>query len=110
VVDIVLIGAAAGLIIGVLNITSLGFALMLSLIELAGGNLNLLLIMLAVLSGILDMGMPTVSVYILLATLITPSPIEMAGDVAIWETLGLAAICILSEMAMSKRSEPSRQD
>ena len=87
-----------------MKIKFLGFALTLSLIELAGGNLILLLITSAVLSGILGMGMPTVGVYILLATLITPSPIEMAGDVAIWVTLGLAAICILSEMAMSKRS------
>ncbi|MBM2322483.1 MULTISPECIES: hypothetical protein [Marivita] len=87
-----------------MKIKFLGFALTLSLIELAGGNLILLLITSAVLSGILGMGMLTVGVYILLATLITPSPIEMAGDVAIWVTLGLAAICILSEMAMSKRS------
>ncbi|TNF63882.1 MAG: TRAP transporter fused permease subunit [Rhodobacteraceae bacterium] len=77
VVDIILIGAAAGIIIGVLNITSLGFALTLSLIDFAGGSLILLLIMSAVLSVILGMGMPTVGVYILLATLIAPSLIEM---------------------------------
>lgn len=77
VVDIVLIGAAAGLIIGVLNITSLGFALTLSLIKFAGGSLMLLLIMSAVLSVILGMGMPTVGVYILLATLIAPGLVEM---------------------------------
>lgn len=80
VLDIVLIGAAAGLIIGVLNITSLGFALTLSLIDFAGGNLILLLIMSAVLSVILGMGMPTVGVYILLATLIAPSLIEMGVE------------------------------
>ena len=80
VVDIVLIGAAAGLIIGVLNITSLGFALTLSLIDFAGGNLILLLIMSAVLSVILGMGMPTVGVYVLLATLIAPSLIELGVE------------------------------
>ena len=79
-VDIVLIGAAAGLIIGVLNITSLGFALTLSRIDFAGGNLIILLIMSAVLSVILGMGMPTVGVYILLATLIAPSLIEMGVE------------------------------
>ncbi len=80
VLDIILIGAAAGIIIGVLNITSLGFALTLSLIDLAGGNLMLLLIMSAILSVILGMGMPTVGVYILLATLIAPSLIEMGVE------------------------------
>jgi TRAP transporter 4TM/12TM fusion protein len=80
VVDIVLIGAAAGIIIGVLNITSLGFALTLSLIKFAGGSLILLLIMSAALSVILGMGMPTVGVYILLATLIAPSLIEMGVE------------------------------
>lgn len=77
VVDIVLIGAAAGLIIGILNITSLGFALSLALIDLAGGNLPLLLVMSAALSIILGMGMPTVGVYILLATLVAPTLIEL---------------------------------
>lgn len=80
VLDIVLIAAAAGIIIGVLNITSLGFALTLSLIDFAGGNLLLLLIMSAVLSIILGMGMPTVGVYILLATLIAPSLIELGVE------------------------------
>lgn len=75
-IDIVLIGAAAGLIIGVLNITSLGFALTLSLIDLAGDHLFFLLVLSAILSIILGMGMPTVGVYILLATLIAPSLAE----------------------------------
>lgn len=80
VVDIVLIAAAAGLIIGVLNITSLGFALTLSLIGFAGGSLILLLILSAVLSIVLGMGMPTVGVYILLATLIAPTLIELGVE------------------------------
>ena len=77
VVDIVMIGAAAGLIIGVLNITSLGFALTLSLVDFAGGGLPVLLVLSAVLSIILGMGMPTVGVYILLATLVAPTLIEL---------------------------------
>lgn len=77
VVDIVMIGAAAGLIIGVLNITSLGFALTLSLVDFAGGSLPILLVLSAVLSIILGMGMPTVGVYILLATLVAPTLIEL---------------------------------
>ena len=77
VVDIVLIGAGAGIIIGVLNITSLGFALTLSLVDFAGGSLPMLLVLSAIVSIILGMGMPTVGVYILLATLVAPSLIEL---------------------------------
>ncbi|PHR92513.1 MAG: C4-dicarboxylate ABC transporter permease [Blastopirellula sp.] len=77
VVDIILIGAAAGIIIGVLNITSLGFALTLSLVDFAGGSLPMLLVLAAIVSIILGMGMPTVGVYILLATLVAPSLIEL---------------------------------
>ena len=77
VIDIVLISAAAGLIIGVLNITSLGFALTLTLTDLAGGFLIVLLVLAALLSIILGMGMPTVGVYILLATVLAPTLIEL---------------------------------
>lgn len=80
VIDIVLISAAAGLIIGVLNITSLGFALTLTLTDLAGGLLIVLLILAAVLSIILGMGMPTVGVYILLATVLAPTLIELGVE------------------------------
>ena len=76
-VDIILIGAAAGIIIGVLNISSLGFALTLALINFAGGNPFILLMLAAVVSIILGMGMPTVGVYILLATMVAPALIEL---------------------------------
>ena len=77
VTQIVMIGAMAGVVIGVLNITGLGFALTQALIALAAGNLGLLLIMAAIVSIILGMGMPTLGVYLLLATLVAPSLIEV---------------------------------
>ncbi len=77
VTQIVMIGAMAGIVIGVLNITGLGFALTQALIALAAGNLGLLLIMAAIVSIILGMGMPTLGVYLLLATLVAPSLIEV---------------------------------
>ena len=76
VVQIVMIGAMAGIVIGVLNITGLGFALTQALIELAAGNLFFLLLMAAFVSIILGMGMPTLGVYLLLATLVAPSLVE----------------------------------
>ena len=80
VLQIFMIGAGAGVVIGVLNITGLGFGLTISLIFLAGGSLYLLLIYSAIVSIILGMGMPTGAVYILLATLIAPALIQMGVD------------------------------
>ncbi|MCC2098308.1 MAG: TRAP transporter fused permease subunit, partial [Hyphomicrobiales bacterium] len=77
VVQIVMIGAMAGMVIGVLNITGLGFATTQALILFAAGNLFYLLVMAAIVSIILGMGMPTLGVYLLLATLVTPSLVEL---------------------------------
>jgi TRAP transporter 4TM/12TM fusion protein len=77
VVQIVMIGAMAGIVIGVLNITGLGFALTHALIQIAAGNKILLLLMAAFVSIVLGMGMPTLGVYLLLATLVAPSLVEV---------------------------------
>lgn len=77
VLQIVMIGAMAGIIIGVLNITGLGFALTQGLVQIAGGSLILILLMAAFISIILGMGMPTLGVYLLLATLVAPSMVEV---------------------------------
>ena len=75
--DIVLIGAAAGMVVGALSVSGISFGLTLQLIELSGGNLFVLLLLTAVISIILGMGMPTVSVYVLTATLLAPSIIKL---------------------------------
>ncbi|MEJ2122008.1 MAG: TRAP transporter fused permease subunit [Alphaproteobacteria bacterium] len=77
-VDILMICAAAGIIIGILNLTGFSYALANVLVDLAGGNLYLLLLLAAIICIILGMGMPTAGVYVLLATLVAPS-IEAAG-------------------------------
>jgi len=74
--DILMISAAAGFIIGVLNVTGLGFAGTFALAEIGQGNLLLLLVLTAVASLILGMGMPTVAVYLLLAVLLAPPLVE----------------------------------
>ena len=75
--DIVLIGAAAGMVVGVLSISGISFGLTLQLIALSGENLFILLILTAIVSLILGMGMPTVSVYVLTATLLAPSLVKL---------------------------------
>lgn len=79
-VEIILIGAAAGLVVGILNVTALSFSLTLNLVMLAQGSLVLLLVLAAVLATILGMGMPTISVYILLAALLAPSLVQMGAN------------------------------
>jgi TRAP transporter 4TM/12TM fusion protein len=75
--ELLMIGAAAGVIIGTLNYSGVGFTLTVVLLHLAGGNMMALLVIAGIASIILGMGMPTVGVYILLATLIAPALIEM---------------------------------
>jgi len=74
--DLILTLAAAGFVIGVLNITGLGFALTLWLVKLGGSSLLLLLVITALVSMILGMGMPTTAVYVLLAALAAPSLVQ----------------------------------
>jgi TRAP transporter 4TM/12TM fusion protein len=75
--DLLMITAAAGFIIGVLNITGLSFALTLLLVQVGSGSLLLLLILAAIVSIILGMGMPTVGVYVLLAALVAPAMVKI---------------------------------
>jgi TRAP transporter 4TM/12TM fusion protein len=75
--DIVLIGAAAGMVVGALSVSGISFGLTLQLIELSGHNVFVLLLLTALISIILGMGMPTVSVYVLTATLLAPSLVKL---------------------------------
>ncbi|SDJ08144.1 TRAP transporter permease [Alteribacillus bidgolensis] len=69
--------AAAGLVIGIVGITGLGFNLALTLIEIGQSNLVILLLTSAFVSIILGMGMPAVAAYALVATLIAPALVEL---------------------------------
>ena len=75
-VDLILVVAAAGFVIGILNVTGLGFALTLVLVDAVGSNVILLLLISALICIILGMGMPTSGVYVLLAALVAPSLVK----------------------------------
>ena len=77
VIDLFMIASAAGIMIGALNYSGAGFTLSLVLIHLAGGSLIALLVLAAIANIILGAGLPTVGCYILLATLVAPSLIQM---------------------------------
>jgi TRAP transporter 4TM/12TM fusion protein len=75
--DIILIGAAAGLMVGVMSISGLAFGMTMQLLALSGDNVFLLLLLIAVLAFLLGIGLPTVSVYILTATLLAPALVKL---------------------------------
>ena len=77
-VEIILVTAGAGIVIGVLNLSGFAYALSVILINFAGGSLVVLLLLAAAVSIVLGMGMPTVGVYVLLATLVAPA-LEQLG-------------------------------
>lgn len=76
-VDMIMIGAAASFIIGILQITGLGSAVTNFLVQLAGTNIVALLVIAAVLCIVLGMGMPMLAVYAMLATLVAPALVDL---------------------------------
>lgn len=75
--EIIVIGAMAGIIIAILDRTGLGQALTLILAAVGEDSLFLLLVLTALVSILLGMGMPTSAIYLLLATMIAPSLIKL---------------------------------
>ena len=79
-VDILIIGAMAGLIIGVVEVTGLSFGLTFVLVQLGGENLFLLLFITAIVSIVLGMGMPTTAIYLIVATLAAPPLVQLGVE------------------------------
>ncbi|KKL98904.1 hypothetical protein LCGC14_1819770, partial [marine sediment metagenome] len=77
-VSVALACAAAGIIVGVVN---MGIGGMISLIveNLAMGNIYLLLFITAIASLLLGMGLPTTATYIVMASLTAPIIVEVGG-------------------------------
>jgi TRAP transporter 4TM/12TM fusion protein len=76
VLDIIIVTAAAGLVIGVLNLTGVAFGLTMQLLAVSGESLTVLLLVTAAVAVVLGMGMPTVGVYVILATLAAPALVK----------------------------------
>lgn len=75
--DLLVITATAGIIIGSLSVTGTSFTFALHVVDLAAGSLPLLLLLSAVTGIVLGMGMPTAGVYILLAVLAAPALVSL---------------------------------
>lgn len=75
--EVIMATACAGIIIGSLSLTGLGIQMSAMLVNLAGGNLILLLLLTMGVSIILGMGLTTTACYVILAVLVAPSLIKM---------------------------------
>lgn len=75
--------AAAGIIVGMVTMTNLGYGLTQVIGVLSMGNIWLVLILAAMTSLILGVGLPTTANYIVMAALVAPVIANLAGDVGI---------------------------
>jgi len=64
--------ASAGIIVGIVTMTNLGYGLTQVVEALSGGNIIIVLILSAIASLILGMGLPTTANYIVMVTLVYP--------------------------------------
>jgi len=72
--------ASAGIIVGTVSLTGVGLV-MTEIVEiLSGGNLMLMLILVAAISLILGMGLPTTANYIVVSTLMAPVVVELGAQ------------------------------
>jgi TRAP transporter 4TM/12TM fusion protein len=75
--EVGIICAIAGLVIGSISLTGLGLSLSDALVVLSGGNVLILLFLAAIGAIILGMGMPVTATYIMLVILIAPALIKL---------------------------------
>lgn len=71
--EIGVISAGAGLIIGIISITGLGYTFSSTLVSLSGGSTFLLLVLAAAGAVVLGMGMTVTAAYLLMVILIAPA-------------------------------------
>ena len=77
VLNIAVTTAAAGIIVGVVNLTGLGLKLSDIIVSLAGGNLILTLVFAAVALWILGLALPITATYIIAAVIVAPALIKL---------------------------------
>ncbi|MFN4262363.1 MAG: TRAP transporter permease [Thioalkalivibrionaceae bacterium] len=72
--------AAAGIIVGTVAMTGVGLVLTDVVDVLSGGNLLVMLVLVALISLVLGLGLPTTANYIIVATLMAPVIVELGAQ------------------------------
>ncbi len=79
-VPIAIATALAGIVVGSITLTGLGQVLVEVIETISGGNIFIILILAAVVSLVLGMGLPTTANYIVMASLTAPVILILAAD------------------------------
>ncbi len=75
---LLMIAGGAGIVIGVMNITGLGFSLSLVLSQIGeNSGIFIMLVLTALISIVLGMGMPTTAIYVVLSVVLAPALVNM---------------------------------
>jgi TRAP transporter 4TM/12TM fusion protein len=75
---LLMIAGGAGVVIGVMNITGLGFSLSIVLSQVGeNSGLFVMLLLTAAISIVLGMGMPTTAIYVVLSVVLAPALVDM---------------------------------
>ncbi len=75
---LLMIAGGAGVVIGVMNSTGLGFSLSIVLTQIGeNAGLFVMLLLTGLISIVLGMGMPTTAIYVVLSVVLAPALIEM---------------------------------
>jgi len=75
---LLMIGGGAGVVIGVMNVTGLGFSLSLILTQIGENAGTLAMLMLTGgIAIVLGMGMPTAAIYVVLSVILAPAIVDM---------------------------------
>lgn len=78
--SIVVSCAAAGIIVGVISMTGLATKMSYTLVALAGGNIYIAALIVAIITIILGCGMPPTPTYVILATVLVGPMVEMGAS------------------------------
>lgn len=72
--------AAAGIVVGTVTLTGIGFVMTAFVAFISGGHLALMLIFTALFSLVLGMGLPTTANYIVVSSLMAPVLVDLAAQ------------------------------
>ncbi len=78
--DIAVVCALAGIVMGALNLSGILFKITLILSSLSLGHPLVLLLLVAAICVVLGMGLPSLVIYVLLAVLVAPSLVQLGID------------------------------
>jgi len=72
-IGVAVVSATAGIIVGMVTVTGVGLKLGAGLVDMAGGNLIITMMLAMISSMVLGMGVPTTANYVITATIVSPA-------------------------------------